>query len=242
MEMTKRAESSRGDEYIPRSWTRDRQECLPHQEQGGSRSWERIKSKSKRGKQGDWRVTIFLEEREIMAAEESGAGEGVEVVVTGGMVEKGELSKATKGSRYEQLCRYVMGLKYKVGAEQFRTGRLAGGSREGGRVRHQIDLYWRSGDGVCEFLVFANAKYRKTNIGLPEITTLLAVMQEIGAQKGMLITNTGFSRGVRKLAKDRGIALVIIRPLVDLMALPVGTVEEVGAELEKRAAEKGTEV
>jgi hypothetical protein len=111
------------------------------------------------------------------------------------------------------------------------------------KLRHQIDLYWTATDGVCEYKVFANAKWM-TSGGVPvkHIMELIGVWRDIGAHKAMLITNKGFDIGVRKQAQEKGIALLIVRPTVDLSELGTTNLPAVVEQVERLAAERAEPV
>ena len=77
------------------------------------------------------------------------------------------------GSReYEVLCRYALSREYGIPLHAIKSGHLQGPSKV---TRHQIDLYWTSEDGVCEFQCIANAKFLKKNVSLTDIMTLQGV-------------------------------------------------------------------
>jgi hypothetical protein len=93
--------------------------------------------------------------------------------------------------QYEALCRHALSREYIIPIGDIRTGYLQSPTKTGRDVRHQIDLYWTSSDGICEFLCIANAKFQKSNVTLTEIMTLLGVQRDIQAHKAVILTNTG---------------------------------------------------
>jgi hypothetical protein len=106
----------------------------------------------------------------------------------------------------------------------------------GEETRHQIDLYWDASDGLLEYRVFANAKWRKDKVELPDLMAMMGVWRDIGAHKAVMITNSDFSIGVKKQAKEKGIGLLIVRAVGDFSELPrrkVGVVLEQIAEMGK---------
>jgi hypothetical protein len=110
------------------------------------------------------------------------------------------------------------------------------------KLRHQIDLYWTTTDGVCEYTVFANAKWSKLPLEMATIMQLIGVWRDIGVHKAMIITNSGFDIGVRKQAEEKGIALLIVRPSVDFGGLGVKKVDVVVGEVERLAAKRAEPV
>src|SRR5579859_3462722 len=116
--------------------------------------------------------------------------------------------------QYEALCRHAISRLYLLPISEIHTGRLTGASRNRTHTQHQIDLHWTVSDGVCNYLLFANAKWHSPykKVSLPDLMTLVGVWHDIGAHKAMLITNTAFHTGVITQAKEKGIALLIVRP------------------------------
>ena len=137
--------------------------------------------------------------------------------------------------QYEALCRHALSRQYAIPIDNIKTGYVEGPAKTPGNIRHQIDLYWTSNDGVCDFLCFANAKFLKRNIELGDIMTLLGVQRDIHAHKAMIITNTGYSAAARLQAQEKGIALLIVRPslTLDVASLPKRSAPTVAQAIEK---------
>jgi hypothetical protein len=146
--------------------------------------------------------------------------------------------------QYEVLCRHAISRELGVPLGTIKSGYRAAPSMEGRKLKHQIDLYWTSGDGVCEYLVFANAKWQRNHVSLPALMTLIGVQHDIHAQKAMLMTNSGYSPGVVAHAREKGIALLIVRPVADLEVgrIPDYPREWVTAGLESVASERVSRV
>ncbi len=117
-------------------------------------------------------------------------------------------------------------------------GYLEGGTKAKKNIRHQIDLFWTSRDSVCDFVVFANAKWRQSNVSLADLMTLIGVWRDIHAHKAMVITNTGYSASALTRARDKGIALLVVRPApaIDFSGLTKRSATTVAGELEQIAA------
>jgi hypothetical protein len=137
--------------------------------------------------------------------------------------------------QYEALCRHALSCEYRVLIDNIKTGYLEGATKTDQKTRHQIDLYWTVCDGVCNFLCIANAKFRKTKVKLGDIMTLLGVQRDIHAHKAMMITNTGYSDSALVHARDKGIALLIVRPSPDFnfSQLPERPAPAIAGELER---------
>ena len=133
--------------------------------------------------------------------------------------------------QYEALCRHALSREYAIPIDDIKTGYLQGPTTTCQNIRHQIDLYWTSHDGVCDFLCFANAKFLKINVDLNDIMHLLGVQRDIHAHKAMMITNTGYSSSALLQAREKGIALLVVRPslTLDVASLPKSTAPAVVA-------------
>jgi hypothetical protein len=64
--------------------------------------------------------------------------------------------------------------------------------------------------GIHIWLV-GDAKYAERKIGLNDLRAFAGIVQYLKANKGIFVTNTGFSESARKFANEEGIALVIIK-------------------------------
>ena len=137
--------------------------------------------------------------------------------------------------QYEALCRHALSREYIIPFHEIRTGYVESPTKTGHGVRHQIDLYWTSSDGICEFLCIANAKFQKTNVTLSHIMTLLGVQRDVQAHKAVMITNTGYSSTALLQAREKGIALLIVRPNPDFnfSVFPGKNAPIIGAEMER---------
>ena len=142
--------------------------------------------------------------------------------------------------QFEALCRHAISRLYTLPISEIHTGRLTGASRNRTHTQHQIDLHWTISDGVCNYLLFANAKWKSPQfkVTLPDLMTLVGVWHDIGAHKAMLITNTGFHTGVITQAKEKGIALLIVRPteFFDPTILPRQNTPQIQQAIEDQAA------
>jgi len=140
--------------------------------------------------------------------------------------------------QYEALCRHAISREYGVPISEIQTGDLEGGTKAKKNIRHQIDLFWTSRDSVCDFVVFANAKWRQNNVSLADLMTLIGVWRDIHAHKAMVITNTGYSASALTRARDKGIALLVVRPApaIDFSGLTKRSATTVAGELEQIAA------
>jgi hypothetical protein len=123
------------------------------------------------------------------------------------------------GWQYEALCRHVISRLYFLPIEKVHSGRVDALANRGQNLKHQIDLYWDVFDGVCEYRVFANAKWRKHSVQVGDLMEVIGVWRDIGAHKAMIITNSGFDTGVIKQAEEKGIALLVVQPTLEFEGL-----------------------
>ncbi len=119
--------------------------------------------------------------------------------------------------QYEELCRYFLGTQLGVPVGSVQSGVLPGSKRPSSpELLHQIDLFWTTGDTVCEYFNIANAKWRGTaKVKQGEVLLLQQVREELRAHKAVMITNSDFTAGAKSVAREKGIALHVVRPTFD---------------------------
>ncbi len=119
-----------------------------------------------------------------------------------------------KSDQYEELCRLFLSSSFAIPLETIRSVSVPSATRPGlPEYRHQIDLYWETGNEVAAYLHIANAKWRKSEkVDQPEVLLLKQVKQEVSAHKAIMITNTGFTAGAKAVAENSGIALHVVEP------------------------------
>ncbi len=123
--------------------------------------------------------------------------------------------------QYEQFCRYFLADQLRIDIEQVRSILEPGPRRPNfPDYDHQIDLYWETEDEVCRHVHIANAKWRgSAKVDQPEMLLLEQVKSDMNAHKAVMITNTGFTSGAEAVAKNKGIALHIVKPEFDCIGL-----------------------
>jgi hypothetical protein len=126
--------------------------------------------------------------------------------------------------QYEELCRLFIADKERLALDKVRSVHLRNPKRwRLPSYRHQIDLYWETGNDIATYLNIANAKWRASaKIAQEEVELLQHVRHKVAAHKAFLITNTEFTAGAVAAARDEGIALHIVRPDFDVSDLPTG--------------------
>ena len=125
--------------------------------------------------------------------------------------------------QYEELCRFFLANELGIPIEKVISDKIPSATRPGvAEYENQIDLYWKYEDKLTRIENFANAKWRssdKDKVDQGDVLLIQQVKQEIAANKAMMITNTDFTDGARKAAKNHGIALHIVRPTFDCAVL-----------------------
>ena len=108
--------------------------------------------------------------------------------------------------QYEELCRYFIAEKANLPIEAVKSVTIPNPQRPGLPVyKHQIDLYWETGDNIALYLNIANAKWRGSEkVEQGEVMLLQQVCQKVSAHKAFMITNVGFTAGAVAAAKDEG--------------------------------------
>jgi hypothetical protein len=124
--------------------------------------------------------------------------------------------------QYEELCRWFIAQKSGLHVDAIRSISIPNPKRPGlPEYKHQIDLYWESGDEIALYLNVANAKWRSSaKVEQGEVMLLQQVRQKTGAHKAFMLTNVGFTSGAIAAARDDGIALHIVEPRLDASRFP----------------------
>ena len=127
--------------------------------------------------------------------------------------------------QYEELCRLFIAEQLEVPVSSVQSVSIPNPTRPGlPKYKHQIDLYWETGNPMALYLNIANSKWRggAARVDQPDVLLLQQVRQQVAAHKALMITNTGFTRGAVAAAKDHGIALHVVQPQFDVSTLPCG--------------------
>lgn len=146
--------------------------------------------------------------------------------------------KTMNSKQYEELCRFFLADKLGISCDGIQSAEIPNPRRPGlPEYKHQIDLYWETGDEVALYLNIANAKWRsKDKVDQPEVLLLEQVRQKVGAHKAVMLTNVGFTAGAKAAAQDTGIALHIVQPNFDYKSLPQQKIVVIQTRLQQLAA------
>ena len=90
--------------------------------------------------------------------------------------------------QYEELCRFFLADKLGIGIDEVKSVIIQNPSKPGlQKYKHQIDLYWETGDEIVQYLNVANAKWRgKVKVKQGEVLLLQKVKDDIQAHKAMI--------------------------------------------------------
>jgi len=140
--------------------------------------------------------------------------------------------------QYEELCRYFLSDKLGINVDQIKSVRIPNPSRPGlPKYQHQIDLYWETESELIKFLHIANAKWRGNDkVDQEEVMLLQQVKQDVAAHKAMMLTTQGYTGGAVAAAKDKGIALHIVKPNFDTSILPQSDRSTIQVKLQEIAS------
>lgn len=124
--------------------------------------------------------------------------------------------------QYEELCRLFVANSFTLTLDDVQSLEIPNPVRKDLRpYKHQIDLYWETGNEVAKYLHIANAKWRNSRkVGQGDVLLLQKVLEKVAAHKALLITNVGFTKGAIASAEDHGIALHILNPKFPADLLP----------------------
>jgi hypothetical protein len=124
--------------------------------------------------------------------------------------------------QYEELCRLFIAEKVGLGVEEVKSVKIPNARRPDlPTYKHQIDLYWETGDEIAQYLNIANAKWRGSDrVDQPEVLLLAKVREKVHAHKAFMLSSIGFTSGAVAAARDEGIALHLVTPAIDTSLLP----------------------
>lgn len=116
------------------------------------------------------------------------------------------MDKAEKpGAAFERLAGAVQ-RKLDPGADVRWNEKLAG---------RQIDIVVRGRIGTASVLVIVECRDYEDVIGVEHVDALDSVRREVGANKAILVTRTGFTKPALKKAESVGIDTCVLRPSAD---------------------------
>lgn len=79
---------------------------------------------------------------------------------------------------------------------------------KGARTKHKVDVFTVFEFGGQKYKIVVECKYWKSNVKKEQVATLLGILADIGAEKGIIVSKIGFQAGARRLASYTNVALV----------------------------------
>ena len=92
---------------------------------------------------------------------------------------------------------------------------------EGLRTKHKIDVWVIFKFGGLEYRIITECKYWNTKVKKAQVGTLLGVLADIGAEKGIIVSKKGFQPGAHRLASYTNIDLFTFRELTEKSELHI---------------------
>ncbi|MFN0179621.1 MAG: restriction endonuclease [Gemmatimonadales bacterium] len=84
---------------------------------------------------------------------------------------------------------------------------------------HQIDIAVEYELGRVAILFLIECKSWNSKVTLEEVLVLEGRLRDIGAHKGVIVTTVGFQEGAVRLARAKGIALVVCSPKREIVVI-----------------------
>jgi len=118
------------------------------------------------------------------------------------------------GRDYEEFVRSVLSRMLRIPVERMASHRLSGRSFPNIQgPQHQVDLYFEEETEAARYVTIVECKYRSSStVDQQDVQNLAFVKSSLQAEKAILVTNRGFTLGAWQVAKNHGIALMIVSP------------------------------
>lgn len=84
---------------------------------------------------------------------------------------------------------------------------------KGARTRHKIDVLALFEFGGQKYRVVVECKYWSTKVKKTQVSTLLGILADIGAEKGIIVSKKGYQSGAYRLASYTNIELLTFNEL-----------------------------
>jgi hypothetical protein len=79
---------------------------------------------------------------------------------------------------------------------------------------HQIDVYWEFLLAGVKYKTCIECKHLNHSVKKSDIAAFATVLDDIGNTTGIFATTIGFQKGAVQLARERGIRLILVNPLL----------------------------
>ena len=84
---------------------------------------------------------------------------------------------------------------------------------KGVRGEHAVDVLVRGRTASIDQVWVIECKHWQTPIQKAEVATLVSIVQDLGADRGVLLSETGFQAGARSFARQQNITLTNLKTL-----------------------------
>jgi hypothetical protein len=114
----------------------------------------------------------------------------------------------TDSEKYERLVRHFLETEASKSVQAFE---IFGSRHYGGKSghQHQIDVSMTFSVAGVKVLVLVECKYYSSKVKIDDVLEFATRLDDIGAHKGIVVTTIGYQEGAEKLARSKGIALVV---------------------------------
>ena len=76
---------------------------------------------------------------------------------------------------------------------------------------YQIDVLVKSSNGLQSVRAAIECKYLNRKVGRDTVSAFATTIEDVGVEKGVIVTTVGFTDGATMLARDKNISLVEMR-------------------------------
>lgn len=84
---------------------------------------------------------------------------------------------------------------------------------KGARAQHKMDVVVRGHQPGVEFLWIVECKYWNRSVDKSVVTTLMTIVQDVGADRGIILSKGGFQAGATAQARNTNITLTSLEEL-----------------------------
>ena len=110
--------------------------------------------------------------------------------------------------KYEKLVKNLLEKDFSEGFISYHDKHYLG-KRTG--HNHQIDISFEGEIGYTKFTILGECKFYKRPVSIEKVMVLAFRLNDIGAQKGLMISTNGYQKGCFKIASSLGISLLVCR-------------------------------
>ncbi len=86
---------------------------------------------------------------------------------------------------------------------------------KGAKTRHKIDVWAIFDFGGIKYKIDIECKYWNRRVKKEQVSTLIGILADIGAEKGIIVSKKGFQKGAHRLAEYTNIDLLTFPELIE---------------------------